>query len=504
MTEAASPWVLARASVRGKSHIDGEIVNQDAVHVASRAGEPCFAVAISDGAGSAKRAEEGSRHFSRLVADGLQKLAMQVHAGKIAGGSQNLIADEIYRLIADARALLNVGSDSLRDFHCNLMALVLGPKWGLMVHLGDAVMLKSRFERRADKVDFFVDTGMTAQDRTEYANETHFVTEPDWTKHLVWSFIDPNGSDDFFSLMTDGAADIALGNVPGSVQKRVNRGFFAPLVSMVMAASDEAERNMIVDSALADRQTYRITGDDKTMVLVIRRSQLPLSHYELVQEEQVTPKAEDGKDAELTDQAKMVSATAQAPTPVIVPAAPVPLVRDKQTSKHGAATAHLNAQPKTSSLLVSSPVGSTQLPSGRHASGAIRRRDKFKYASLGAALMLSVILLAGVAWSVKNRVAVKGGVDVVAAPATAASEPSKKQRAEHASAPASKAPEPAASGAAMKEDAKTPTNIVTATISELVPTPTLVVTDKAPEPKKSEKPAAKPAHKAASAGAAAP
>lgn len=286
MPSMTNEWVIAKASVQGKSHVDGGIVNQDAMCMHSPPGDTCFSIAISDGAGSAKRADEGSQHFSREIAHGLHKLVTGVHRKEIAGNSQNAVTDCIQQIIADARRSLHVGTSSLRDFHCNLMALAMGPTWGVVVYLGDAVMLKSGFVSSAKGADFFVNASMSVQDRSEYANETHFLTEPDWSKHLEFRIVDPNGADDFFALMTDGAADIALRPVPGSTQKRVDRAFFAPLVSMVMTAPGEAERNMVIKDALASPKTYKLTGDDKTMALVIRRSKLSLGALEPVVEDQ--------------------------------------------------------------------------------------------------------------------------------------------------------------------------------------------------------------------------
>ncbi len=110
-----------------------------------------------------------------------------------------------------------------------------------------------------------------ASSRSEYANETHFITQSDWTKHLQWDFLDPAGADDMYALMTDGAADVALGNVPGTADRKVFRRFFAPLVANVLAVNESEGSNQIAD-ALASPLTYRLTGDDKTLALVIRRS----------------------------------------------------------------------------------------------------------------------------------------------------------------------------------------------------------------------------------------
>ena len=508
MIEASSPWVLARASVRGKSHIDGEIVNQDAMHVASRTGEPCFAVAISDGAGSAKRADEGSQHFSRLIAEGLQQMAMHVHLGKLQGGSHNLVADQINRLVADARASLDVGSDSLRYFHCNLMALALGPKWGVMVYLGDAVMLKSRFERSGEKVDFFVDAGMTAQDRTEYANETHFITEADWTKHLMWNFIDPNGPDDLYALMTDGAADIALGNVPGSGQRRVNRGFFAPLLSMVLGAGDDAERNLIVNSALEDRQTYRITGDDKTMLLVIRRSQLAMSQYEPEMQDQSSLKAELIKENAQPSHAKSAAPVAAA-TPSLA-SEPSPKSKLSTEAHESVASAALyspvDLSPTSASRMSSAVVGGVQLPPGVRVKSGFNQREKLKYVAAGAILMFGILLLSSfiptvVTW-MKNRSTVVGSEEKAAGSASAASEPNKNQEKSPTLGTASKASQPIAAPTVIEASTNSVPSITT-TATDTVQAPSILAAEKKTETKPPDA-AVKPAKKAASAEATKP
>ena len=264
-------WQIVHASVRGKSHMDRGLPNQDALHLAVSADQTCFSLAISDGAGSAQFAEEGAKHFAHSIGDKLLALVHDVNERRLDGGSRNLIGDQILHIISTARQELDPRGTALRDYASNLMALAMGPHWGVRVHLGDAVMIKSRFEKlKDDSVDYFADTQMTAQDRSEYANETHFLTQHDWARHLVWDSIDPNGSEDMFALMTDGAGDIALSNTPNSSERRIFRGFFSPLVTQVLHA-DPVARNQVVHDALASPQTFRITGDDKTLALVLKR-----------------------------------------------------------------------------------------------------------------------------------------------------------------------------------------------------------------------------------------
>jgi hypothetical protein len=270
MTTSTPEWLFAHASVRGKSHIDAGIPNQDALHLATSPDKRSFSLVISDGAGSARYAEEGARHFSRFIGNKLLELTMELSEQPTIRLDKNAVGDSIIQIVAAARQALDLRGAQLRDYACNLVALSVGPNVALRVHLGDAVLMKSSFVHRPDQtVDYFVDTRMTAQERSEYANETHFLTQSDWTRHLFWDFLDPNGPEDMYVLMSDGAADIALSNVPGSDERRVFRGFFSPLIARVLEASP-SDQGRVIEDALANPKTFIITGDDKTMAVIIR------------------------------------------------------------------------------------------------------------------------------------------------------------------------------------------------------------------------------------------
>lgn len=271
MANQIQQWQIAHASVRGKSHIDAGLPNQDALHLAVSQDQTCFSLVMCDGAGSARFAQEGARHFSRCIGERLLALVLNANENGLTDKHRNQVGDQIVQIIATARQELDLRGATLRDYACNLMAVAMGPQWGLRVHLGDAVLIKCRFAIQPDQgVDYFADTQMTVQDRSEYANETHFLTQHDWTRHLIWDFLDPSGPEDMYALMTDGAADIALANTPNSTERRVFRGFLAPLVAQVLHAEPQ-ERDQAIHDALASPLTFRITGDDKTLALVMRK-----------------------------------------------------------------------------------------------------------------------------------------------------------------------------------------------------------------------------------------
>jgi len=135
--------------------------------------------------------------------------------------------------LEEVRARLTEMDGPLSDFHCTLAACVLAEHRGFVCQVGDSIVLSTTFLKtegdRGTQWDFFPDQGtrLFIPDRGEYVNETHFITEPDWLKHLRVSTIDADGVDALF-LMTDGAMDVAM------VKGKVFRGFLSNLIGKLL------------------------------------------------------------------------------------------------------------------------------------------------------------------------------------------------------------------------------------------------------------------------------
>lgn len=267
-----SDWLLVDASVRGKGHIDAGLPNQDAIAIATSRDGKIVAAVVSDGAGTASKAEVGSRAAADRMAPWLLKIGQQIHAGQIHA---SMARDHLLEGIVALRRHLDPSGMSLRDYHCTLVGCLLTPSGGFVCQIGDSIAVAARFallgDGSDDPVDFFPDDGCRRYEpeRGEYSNETHFITETDWEKHLRITPL-PD-SFDAIVLMTDGAMDVV------TLRGRIFRGFMSNLFGRILRMSDRHQRNELLHGWLADKQTYGVTGDDKTLFVAIRASSQPLA-----------------------------------------------------------------------------------------------------------------------------------------------------------------------------------------------------------------------------------
>ena len=287
--ESSRPgWRLTQASARGKSHVDLGLPNQDWVEVMTSQDQSVIAAVICDGAGTARHSEQGAQITCRSLAPALIELGMLVQQAPVP---LEFIRQHIIELVEAVRADLAVRGP-LNDFHCTMVLCLLAERRGYVAQVGDSIGLSTKFlyisDGTQEVLDFFPSNHVQVfePERGEYANETHFVTEPDWVGHLRISEIEPSRIDALL-LMTDGAMDVAM------KRGRPFRGFLANLVGNLLAMDDAQERNQLLTEWLSDPLTYPMTADDKTMFLAI-----PARHESLASEDflKVDPIEGEGDD----------------------------------------------------------------------------------------------------------------------------------------------------------------------------------------------------------------
>lgn len=281
-------WLIAGASARGKAHLDAGLPNQDHWAAVSSPDGRIVAAVVSDGAGTAKHAEAGSRATVEWMAPWLLRMGERISAGQLHPA---MVRDNLMQGVLELRRQLDPGGGSLRNYHCTLVGCLLTPSGGLVCQIGDSIALTTRFTLLGDgpdaRVDFFPDDGCHRYEveRGEYANETHFVTETDWTEHLRITALPEDF--DAIVLMTDGAMDVV------TLRGKVFRGFMSSLVGALLRIGDRSEREALIHSWLADRQTHAVTGDDKTLCVAIRARSRGLSGHPILLESQDQPTSPD-------------------------------------------------------------------------------------------------------------------------------------------------------------------------------------------------------------------
>jgi len=238
-------WRIYAASAIGKGHIDVGIPCQDAFSHA--AGNGRLVAVVCDGAGSASRSEIGAINCANTISNYLAN-----HSGvPETACERNVIgqAVEAARACIEARAV-EIALTS-HDLACTLVGAVLYEHGGCLFHIGDGVGVAE------------LEVGppvLSLPENGEYANETYFVTQNDWQARL--HVVPFSGETRCLTLMSDGAMSFAF--------KRT--GLFGPFIDPVksyLSTVGESEGSEALQATLAGEGTWKITSDDKTLLLVL-------------------------------------------------------------------------------------------------------------------------------------------------------------------------------------------------------------------------------------------
>lgn len=263
-------WITAHASVTGTSHHKSGIPCQDASVIKVNPTGEWVVIVASDGAGTAKRAEEGSALVVEIFFNSLLTMTSEL-ASRSPG---QWINDLVIEKVLETRKLLRAkaGSDDISDFNCTLVACLLGPNGGFSIHIGDGAIFGGRNTHikggniNFDRNDFFI----SPPENGEYANETYFLTERDWVKHLR---ITPMPKLDWVFACTDGGTALALAS-----DKEPKEGFILPVLEKILAEPSLKGRNNHLRNILENPEADKVTGDDKTIVIACRTSEIGKPH----------------------------------------------------------------------------------------------------------------------------------------------------------------------------------------------------------------------------------
>lgn len=172
-------WYAAAASMAGTAHEKSGLPCQD--YCASAIQGEFFFGAVSDGAGSASHAHDGSLYavqkaLALLQAQSWDHLPQKDDFWHFSATFHVGIRDELARRAMEQKL-------SLSDLACTLLAFVAGPKWLAAIHIGDCLLAAKPTHGDCEL--------LFKPDRGEYVNETTFVTSPDSFERLqvvVWPY----------------------------------------------------------------------------------------------------------------------------------------------------------------------------------------------------------------------------------------------------------------------------------------------------------------------------
>lgn len=276
-----SSWQVYGASSIGKSHIDSNLPNQDSIYLQKT--QDGIAAVVCDGAGSAKFSQAGAAFFSQSIGKMLLSLGVGLsvsHSVSISGIAFDLgqltqqIIEQLSQIRLDLQSQLTAES-SLRDYHTTFTGLLIHANHqALLVQIGDSPLITSQFVVRHPHIDYFTNLQVYGDDsKNEYVNETHFITQDNWQSFLRVEPIDLSQVD-CLALMSDGCADLVFEGA--SVTPKIYRPFFGNLLFNLTQSQSSQQGSAIIEQALSNPATYRLTGDDKSLVVLLKNQ----PHYQ--------------------------------------------------------------------------------------------------------------------------------------------------------------------------------------------------------------------------------
>jgi hypothetical protein len=236
-------WKVLGGSVVGRAHATKSLPCQDASGWHS--GENCTCLVIADGAGSRSHSEKGAQ------------TAVAAMLGWAASLTEVPQLEHVRDAFALARAAVETEAGAAElpaeDFACTLATVLICQDAFYFVQVGDSLA----FVRRLDGSIFTVEP----PGRSEYINETTFLTSDEWDQALRLSEL-PGGDVESVAVSTDGLQFEILSDVQASLP-------YVPFFddAFAWAETDSAQTDGLM--AFIDQLDDQ-SGDDKTLLLAVR------------------------------------------------------------------------------------------------------------------------------------------------------------------------------------------------------------------------------------------
>lgn len=242
-------WRIAGASVRGTSHVKLGIPCQDycGYRRALLGSSPALVIAIADGAGSASLSHIGSRATAEHL---LHEIPLSF--ASIADASDTLAHTWFQSARDHLHVIATEQSCDMRDLACTVLVAILADFGCFFAQIGDGAWIAQK-----DK-EYLAATWPSGG---EYANETTFITSPNWSSSITSRLV--FGGISAAAGFTDGIQRLAL----QIGARSVHAPFFDPLFSAVRATDDETSLVPALIEFLSSTRVSERTDDDKTLVL---------------------------------------------------------------------------------------------------------------------------------------------------------------------------------------------------------------------------------------------
>ena len=254
-------WIYGSAKQIGISHKETGAPCQDSFDIERSEDGKWIATAVCDGAGTAKHSEQGARLVSKTFAKSLILLSKEIEKRPPGVWINDFVIQQILNVRDQLR--LEAKSDDLKDFHTTLVAFLMSDFGGFAIHIGDGAILGGVAKESGNLTEIDDNFFMSKPENGEYANETFFITEGDWVKHLR---ITPMPSLDWVFVGTDGGSAF-FADPTNNPKKDFITSFIIDLKKRDLDSLSER-----VLEILSDKQADKITNDDKTLIFFAKKN----------------------------------------------------------------------------------------------------------------------------------------------------------------------------------------------------------------------------------------
>lgn len=253
-------WRATGASVVGTSHARGGKPCQDCSNFSSTfvGASPAVVIAISDGAGSARLSDVGSRASVDFLLGLIpRRISHPLEANYES--VKNILSETIDHL----KAVAAEHECKLADLACTVLFAILTEFGAFVAQVGDGAWVIQ--QNGAYAVPIWPSNG-------EYVNETTFITSVDWQEALNCHFAFGNVT--AVAGLTDGLERVAL----QWATRSAFAPFFDPLLAALRATGDKEQLVLGLRDFLRSERFATRTDDDKTLVLACHHRPLLLKY----------------------------------------------------------------------------------------------------------------------------------------------------------------------------------------------------------------------------------
>jgi hypothetical protein len=253
-------WLYSGASVIGQSHLTSQIPCQDKFSCKVSDDGRWLSVAVSDGAGSALNAETGAEITSEIFCEELLGLSNQLESRAPGEWINDFVVECVLKVRNQLRT--KAKSDDIKSFHCTLVAALVGPEGGFSIHIGDGSIFGGQFKNDSKRGEVELNSNfvISKPENGEYTNETFFITEGNWIKHLR---VTPLPRLDWVVACTDGGAALIL-----EKEIEVKPKFLVPFFQELIIT--KFTKHNYISEVLSDPKANVLTTDDKTIFVAMR------------------------------------------------------------------------------------------------------------------------------------------------------------------------------------------------------------------------------------------